>query len=122
MRSGLMPVTVTGIDVEIGQLGILPQFVGQELGELAEQAAIDFREYFQTALALEGVEVKRDFRARLQSGSVGLEESPPAGAFLHHSLNAHGNPICIAHRGTDPGFRTVGEELKGGSNKIVVSG
>ena len=122
MRGGPMPVTIAGVDIEMSQLGIALQFIGQELGEMGLQSFIEFLNQVQTALALEGVEVMRGLRTVFPMDSMGLEESPPAGTNLQHSLDTKGDPVFITQTRTTAARWARGEEETCGKQQFVVSG
>ena len=92
MTGGLVPVSVTGVDVKIIQLGEHRQLVGQTSFEAASKKLIDFLKHLEPSRAFERMEVMGIVGTEIQISAMGLEESATRCRFMKGALDAAGDP------------------------------
>ena len=121
MTGGLVPVTVTSIDVKIIQLGEHGQIIGQTRFEAASKKLIDFLEQLESSRAFERMEVMGIVGAAIQISAMGLEESAACCRFMEGALDADGDPGRVGKFRANPEGETSRNELEGWFGEVVVN-
>jgi hypothetical protein len=94
-------MAVTGIDVEIVQLGENRQFIGKSLLEHPGHPFIKFLQELESSRALERMEVMGQFGTFVPRRALRLEEAPTGGRFVQRPLEAQRDPSRVGELGAN---------------------
>lgn len=121
MAGGFVPVAVTGIDVEILQLGERRELIWQTIVEAANQKSIDVMEQMKPPLACERVEIMGKVGTVIQIEAMGLEKSATRCRFVEGALYADGDPGSVGKFRTNPERGAGIDKAQGWVDEIIVN-
>jgi hypothetical protein len=116
-----VPMTVAGVDLEVFELRVSGQLVGEELLEAGPEKRVKFFEELETAGAFETDEVVRELRADVHAPPMSLQESAAGGAFLEGPFETQAQPGSVGELRTGTLGGAAGKEFESGRGEFGVN-